>query len=98
MAGGSRAPYIIICQGRIDLLVAKNGMERILAASRAAAALVTYYGDKLTDQDTFPISGLQHDMMEEMDGGLKGERADMMVDEMFALLDALEDKMESSGA
>lgn len=98
MAGGSRAPYIIICNGRIDLTAAKSTTERIQAASRAATALAAYYGDKLTDQDTFPISGLQHDMMEELDGGLKGERADMMVDAMFALLDALEDKMESSGA
>jgi hypothetical protein len=89
--GQSKAPYIIICAGRIDLAAAKNGIERIQAASRAAANLVTYYGDKLTFEDTAPISTVQHAMMEELQTRRRLD-VDDLVDEMFVLLDALEQK------
>lgn len=92
---GSRAPYIIICQGRIDVALAKNGFEMIQAASRTAANLVTYYGDKLTNADTRPISDLQHAMMDAVNSRNVTRNASEMVDDMFALLDALEDKIGS---
>lgn len=91
--GGSRAPYIIICNGRIDIGVAKNGFEMIRAASRAATDLVSYYGDKLTASDTLPISDLQHQMMDIVNARAVNYSASEMVDEMFALLDALEQKI-----
>lgn len=97
----SLADYIIICQGRIDVALAKNGFEMIQAASRGAVALVTYYGDRLTDEDTKPISDLQHKMMDLVSTRAKGRTrheplsADEMVDQMFALLDALEQRMNS---
>lgn len=97
----SRAPYIIICQGRIEVALTKNGFEMILAASRTAVNLVTYYGDRLTDTDTYPISKLQHEMMDLVSGNTiarthaQPKSAAEMVDEMFALLDALEQKMKS---
>jgi hypothetical protein len=100
--GGSRAPYIIICQGRIDLALATSGFEMIRASSRAAANLVTYYGDKLSYADTRPISDLQHVMMDVVSGKTTAgshatdfQSASEMVDEMFGLLDALEAKMRS---
>jgi adenosylmethionine-8-amino-7-oxononanoate aminotransferase len=87
----STASYIIICAGRIELAAARNGTEQIKAASGAAMNLVTYYGDKLSDADTKPISQLQHAMMDRLtERGLQG--SDDLVDEMFALLDALERK------
>lgn len=96
----SLANYIIICDGRINLQAAHNPTERIQAASRCATELVKFYGDRLTEADAKPISDLQHEMMEVMSGNrLAGTRetsfrgADEMVDEMFALLDALEQKM-----
>lgn len=95
MAGGSRAPYIIICNGRIDVALAKSGFEMIQAASRTATALVSYYGDKVGDADTRPISELQHAMMDLVNARPSMHLSGEMVDEMFALLDALEDKMES---
>ena len=97
----SLASYIIICNGRIDLAAAKNSVEMIQAASETAMRLVSYYGDRLSAADTQPISKLQHEMMDLMNGkALAGTKAtgyrsaDEMVDEMFALLDALEEKMK----
>lgn len=52
--------HIIICDGRIDAAVARNGAEMIQAASHCATATVTHYGDRLTTIDTLPISDLQH--------------------------------------
>jgi hypothetical protein len=60
--GQSKAPYIIICSGEINLAAARDALGRMQAASNCAAALVTYYGEKLTLADTQPISELQHDM------------------------------------
>lgn len=91
--GGSRAPYIIICQGRIGVLNAKADGDRLQAASDSAAALVSYYGDKLTQAQTDPISGLQHSMMDNFDSWTKSD-VDTAVASMFALLDDLEDEME----
>lgn len=95
---GSRAPYIIICNGRIEAAVAQNGFQAIRAASNCAAALVTYYGDRLTYEDTRPISKLQHEMMDLVTGRARAQTLDAgnaMVNQMFTLLDALEDKMKS---
>jgi len=93
---GSRAPYIIICNGRIAAALASSGFEMIRAASQAATNLVTYYGDRAGLTDTLPISELQHEMMDLINGRAttrrREPRADEMVDEMFALLDALEEK------
>lgn len=93
----SNAPYIIICNGRIDVAAAKNTIQLIQAASHTATDLVKYYGDKLTDVDTKPISTLQHEMMDSVQATAHAQTRDPseMVDEMFALLDALEDKMGS---
>lgn len=74
----------------------------IRSASRTAANLVTYYGDRLTDADTKPISDLQHEMMDVVEGMRTPgthSTADFrdsaeMVNEMLALLDALEQKMK----
>lgn len=90
--GGSRAPYIIICASRIEAALAKNGFEMIQAASRGAADLVSYYGDKLNYADTKPISDLQHRMMDTVTSRSFPGHASEMVDDMFALLDTLEEK------
>lgn len=83
--GGSRAAYIIVCNGRIDVAVSKNGFEMMQSASRAATALVTYYGDRLTAIDTLPkLTGTRTASF---------NSAGEMVDEMFALLDEIEKKI-----
>lgn len=98
---GSRAPYIIICNGRIESALAPNGYQMIRAASNCATALVAYYGERLTYADTKPISELQHEMMDLVSGRAIARTrqqpisADEMVDQMFALLDQLEGKMKS---
>lgn len=91
---------IIICNGRIDLALAKNGFEMIRAASRAATALVAYYGKRLTYVDTKPISDLQHKMKDVVvDNKMAGthatgfQSASEMCDDMLALLGELEKKM-----
>lgn len=93
----SLADYVIICDGRIDVAISSNGFHRIRAASRTATELLKFYGDRVTDADARPISQLQHEMMDLVEG--KASRApissDEMVDQMFGLLDALEDKMKS---
>jgi len=84
---------IIIRNGRIEVAVAKNGMEMLHAASRTAAALVAYYGEKLTAADALPISELQHQMMELLEARDSYRNAGEMVKEMFELLDELERKI-----
>ena len=88
--GQSKAAYIIICSGRIDVEVAANSKQKIKAASDAARNLVTFYGDQVTGAETAPISDLQHEMMDNMNTWSKSQ-ADAKVAEMFDLLDALED-------
>lgn len=92
--GQSKAPYIIVCGGRIELEAANKPEEMVVAASNAAVRLTSYYGDRLTEADTLPISNLQHEMMEGM-AGYNKHHAKVKADEMFALLDALERKYQS---
>lgn len=94
--GPSEAPYIIICSGRIDRLVAASQTKEALqikAASDAARNLVVFYRDQVTIDDTGPISDLQHEMMDNFGKWSKVD-TDAKIDEMFALLDALEQKFE----
>lgn len=91
--GPSRAPYIIICSGEIDTIIATTPALKIQAASNAAKALTSFYGDKLTAADTQPISDLQHKMMDSLPKVKKAD-ADAMVAEMFALLHELEDSQQ----
>lgn len=98
----SGSPYIIICNGRIGVALASSGFEMIRVASQTATNLVMYYRDRVSYTDTKRISDLQHEMMDVVGGTkLAGTRASgfknssEMVDEMFALLDALEKKTES---
>lgn len=93
--GQSKAPYIILCGGRIELLAAKNNpAEQIAAASRAAAALSSFYDLKgwLTVEDSQPISSLQHKMMDAMADGINKYDAHGMAEEMIQLLEDLEQK------
>lgn len=92
----SLADYVIICDGRIDVAISSNGFHRIRAASRTATELLKFYGDRVTDADAQPISNLQHEMMDLVEGKpSKRISADDMVDQMFGLLEALEDKMKA---
>lgn len=91
--GQSKAAYIIICSGRIDVEAATTSVLRLKAASDTARNLVVFYGDKVTEADTLPISELQHEMMENM-RKWGNAKAHTKVAEMFELLDALEDKFE----
>jgi hypothetical protein len=91
--GQSKAPYIIICGGRIDVLNAKTKEDKLQAASSAAVRLVTYFGNKLNAIQTAPISNLQHQIMENLSTWNRS-RAEQGVTDMFALLDALENEME----
>ena len=97
----SLAQYVIICDGRIGIALAKSGYEMIREASRTAATLLTSYGDKVSEADALPISKLQHEMMDVVSGKKNAgshandfRNASEMVDEMFALLDALEQKFK----
>lgn len=93
----SLANYIVICKGRIRLGTAKSVGDKLRAASDAATELVkhidTMHEGQLTTADTKPISDLQHYMMDNMDK-MRADEADQKVTEMFALLDALEEKFE----
>lgn len=93
----SLAEYIIICDGRIDVAISSNGFHRIRAASRTATELVKFYGDRITEADAQPLSTLQHEMMDLVEGKASKHAvsADEMVDQMFGLLEALEDKIKS---
>jgi hypothetical protein len=86
--------HIIICNGRIVLQASRITSERIKAASQTATDLISYYGDSLTEAYTAPISNLQHAMMDAMSSG-QARKSEEMVDEMFVLLDQLEDRMSS---
>ncbi len=94
----SRAPYIIICNGRMEVLAteADDGPGKLVAASNAATDLVKYFdlkGAKLQLGDTKLISDLQHYMMDNMHT-MSIEDVDGHVRQMFVMLDAMEDKYQ----
>ena len=93
----SQANYIIICKGRIDILLANTYMDKIGFASACATDLVKHIEvtrpGELPEEDAKKISDLQHVMMESIPTVKKSE-AEAMVADMFTLLDALEDKLE----
>lgn len=95
-SGQSRAPYIIVCAGRIDVLEAAPGTQphqrQLKAASDTARNLVSYFADRLTAEQTTPISKLQHSMMDNFDRWGPHE-VEIAVAQMFELLDELEDQM-----
>lgn len=94
---GSRAPYIIICSGRIAAAATDDPVQKLKAASDCATALVCHlaivHGDDLTSTDTQPISDLQHFMMDNL-LTLKKDEAEVKVKEMIGLLYQLEDKFQ----
>lgn len=94
---GSKAPYIIICQGRTEVLDENTASKKICAASRCASELVQHmalvHKNKLTFEDTKPISDLQHEMMDDLKKYTKREATEKC-EEMFTLLYALEDKFQ----
>lgn len=92
--GQSKAPYIILCGGRIHVLNSKDHKDKLQAASDAAVGLTSYYGKRVTAEQSTPISDLQHQMMDNFDVWSKTE-AEQAVTDMFALLDALEEEMEA---
>ena len=92
----SKSPYIIICNGRIEVDTATKVPEKIRAASNAAMTLVQFYelrGAPITVDDTQPISDLQHEMMNHLKTLTKSQ-ANALITQMFALLDALEEKLD----
>lgn len=88
----SRAPYIIICNGRIEVEASKKPEEKIRAASNAAMNLTSYYGERCTAAQTTPISDLQHQMMGNLNRWNTLE-VNAAITQMFDLLDELEDAM-----
>lgn len=100
--GQSKAPYIILCGGRIDALAAQNDPAKVIAAaSTAAVRLTTFYDLKgwLTLEDSEPISELQHSMMTLLQQGkLKPAEATRMAGDMFTLLSNLEKRYEQQRA
>lgn len=91
----SLANYVIICNGRINVQAAHGPTGKIQAVSQCATESVKFYGDRITERDIKPISDLQHEMMDMLSGRRTVKNADEMVDEMFALLEELEDRMDS---
>lgn len=96
----SKAPYIIICNGRIATLASESLVGRIIAVSQAAADVITFYdlaiGRRLLVEDVKPISDLQHELMCYMDNRF-GYTTDIQqkVSKLFELLDELEEKYKS---
>lgn len=91
----SAAPYIIICSRRTQASGTKDPIGKIIAASRCAAELCAFIEANNTIQpgDFAAVSAFQHEMMDNMHSWSKDE-AVAKVEEMFALLDDLEDKFE----
>lgn len=93
----SRAPYIIICSSRTDVLEAGTAAKKICAASRGAATLVAHlaevHGEEVMSSDTLEISDLQHEMMDNLKKYTKPQ-AEAKCKEMFKLLYELEGKFE----
>lgn len=95
----SQANYIIICKGRINVLSTKDPVEQIRYASSCAADLVSHieatHPEGLPREDAKAISELQHYMMDHLHSMSKNE-ASAKVQQMFQLLDALEQKIGSA--
>jgi hypothetical protein len=95
---GSRAPYIIICSGRIAASATNDPVQKLKAISDCATALVSHlavvHGDQLTFEDTQPISDLQHEIMDGLHEFSKDD-AEEKVRDMVRLLYRLENKFEA---
>lgn len=93
----SQANYIIICRGRIAYAAANTTVDKVKALSDVATELVchidTMNPGELGDADTQPISDLQHFLMDNL-GSITPQQVEVKSVEMFALLDALEDRFE----
>lgn len=89
----SNTPYIIICNGRIAVMAAKDVIQQIVAASQCATDLCSFMGlaYSLNPLDLHPISQIQHYLMDHADT-LSKKDAQGKIDELFTFLDALEDK------
>jgi hypothetical protein len=90
----SGANYIIICEGRIEAMVATNSTQKIRAASSCAARLTSHIEATAKKKDDYSfrgISALQHYMMDHL-STMSAAEVDAKVAEMFDLLDALEDQ------
>lgn len=94
----SQANYIIICEYKINVLIAKTVPGKLQALSSGAAALVSHidlqHPGKLTNEDTKPISELQHYIMDNL-LTMKAKEAKEKIEEMFTLWNVLEDKFEA---
>lgn len=93
----SLAQYVIICRGRIDVLSTTDPTSKIQYASACAAELVSHIEITATlpGERAKEISDLQHRMMAALETKrIKKAEADLMVAEMFTLLDALEDEVK----
>lgn len=90
----SGSPYIIICNGRIGVKLAKSTDETIKAASQCANDLSLYMGMRYRQTfdpaDLGAISELQHWLMDNTEG--KKAEIESTVAVMFDLFDALEQK------
>lgn len=82
------------------MLASKSFSDQVLAAMDCAAAVVCYvnlaHADKITsaEEEIKAISHQQHAMMDALPD-VKKSKAKTLVADMFALLDALEHKMEN---
>lgn len=96
----SQADYILICSGRGRVRASDKPANQVVAAMECAAAMVCYvnlaHADKVSDaeEEINLISHQQHDMMDALPD-VKKSQAKTLCTDMFALLDALEEKMES---
>lgn len=90
----SGSPYIIICQARINLALAKDDNERIQAVSNGAATLTAFmqiYYKHFKNADCLNLSTLQHTLMEHVQGKIPlapeqvAEKIKVMVREMYEM-------------
>ncbi len=95
----STANYVIICEGRIDVITSKDTTSKIKALSRVATNLVSHidlvHPGQLAEADVKPISDLQHELMDNA-LLLSKDQVEAYATTMFELLEELEDKFATS--
>jgi len=98
----SQANYILICNGRGDVAIAKTPEDTAAAAMNCAANLVSFMELRYASHTLPPevpgiveqISHTQHAMMEMLQTGVKKAEAKQIVETMFQFLDQLEDALK----
>lgn len=98
----SGASYVIICNGRIGILLSKSIEENILTISGCATDLCSYLGTRyrgaLDHADLTPLQTAQHFLMDQLEAKKVNQaECEERIGAMFEMMEILEEKYDMGG-